>query len=307
MSNHTAPACFHRFNVSFQASTAPQANVTNVQSPTGLLPTPTNMSEPQGASSLLSSSSDPHWFFDSGATHHITNDEQYVHNPTSYVGSDSVSVGSGSQLPIQSTGNGILPLPSSSLFLNNVLYVPHMSHKLLSVYQLAANNNCSLLFDAKGVQIRDNNTSQLLYSGPCRNGMYPFHRSSSPLSPQAMSSSKVSSDLWNRRLGHPHKLLLQKTLSKYELPVSSFNFHDCHNCLATKTHKLPFSLSMSHTRAPLELVHSDVWGPSPLDSISGFKYYLIFIDDFTRFCWLFPLRSKSEVFHCFVNYHKHVE
>lgn len=39
----------------------------------------------------------------------------------------------------------------------------------------------------------------------------------------------------------------------------------------------------------------DVWGPSPVPSFSGYKYYLLLVDDFTKYCWLFPLHSKSEV------------
>lgn len=39
----------------------------------------------------------------------------------------------------------------------------------------------------------------------------------------------------------------------------------------------------------------DVWGPSPVASNKGFKYYLLVIDDFTRFSWLFPMHYKSEV------------
>lgn len=105
------------------------------------------------ASSLLSAPSKPHWFFNSGATHHVTHDEQVLQQPIPYSGSDTLSVESGNQLSISSTGNGILPLPSSSLFLKNVLYVLTMSHNLFSVYQLTNHSNCSLTFDSKGVVV----------------------------------------------------------------------------------------------------------------------------------------------------------
>lgn len=38
-----------------------------------------------------------------------------------------------------------------------------------------------------------------------------------------------------------------------------------------------------------------VWGPSPVPSFSGYRYYLLIVDDFTKYCWLFPLHAKSEV------------
>lgn len=46
--------------------------------------------------------------------------------------------------------------------------------------------------------------------------------------------------------------------------------------------------------APLELVHCDVWGPSPKVSFLGFKYYIVFIDDFSRYRWIYPLKTKSD-------------
>jgi transposase InsO family protein len=59
---------------------------------------------------------------------------------------------------------------------------------------------------------------------------------------------------------------------------------------------LPFSTSTSKTVSPFEIVHCDVW-TSPVSSISGCKYYLVLLDDFTHFCWTYPLMSKSEVHH----------
>ena len=47
---------------------------------------------------------------------------------------------------------------------------------------------------------------------------------------------------------------------------------------------------------PFEIIHSDVWGPSPVLSNLGFKYFTLFIDDFTCFIWLFPLYNKSDDF-----------
>lgn len=178
MNNHTAMTCFHRFDSNYQGTTSPQAHVTNICSPNACVSSH-SITDSRAAPPLLPNPSEPHWFFDSGASHHVTNEEQCLHNAIPYAGSDSVAVGSGSQLQIHSTGDGILSLPSSSLFLNNILYVPHMSHNLLSEYQLTNNHNCSLLFDSKVVQIRDNVSKRLLYFGSCRNAMYPFSMSPS--------------------------------------------------------------------------------------------------------------------------------
>lgn len=57
----------------------------------------------------------------------------------------------------------------------------------------------------------------------------------------------------------------------------------------------------------MELIHSDLWGPSPAASISGFKYYIVFIDDWSRFSWLYPLHNKSDALHAFKKFKTYVE
>ncbi len=72
-------------------------------------------------------------------------------------------------------------------------------------------------------------------------------------------------------------------------------------------HKLPFTDSVSITTRPLELVHSDVWGPAPITSNNEIRYYVIFVDDFTRFTWFFPLSRKSQVLPSFVHFKNTME
>ncbi|KAE8728571.1 hypothetical protein F3Y22_tig00004205pilonHSYRG00041 [Hibiscus syriacus] len=57
----------------------------------------------------------------------------------------------------------------------------------------------------------------------------------------------------------------------------------------------------------LELVHTDVWGPSPVPSLAGSLYYVTFIDDSTRKVWVYFLKKKSEVFDTFKKWKAMVE
>lgn len=63
----------------------------------------------------------------------------------------------------------------------------------------------------------------------------------------------------------------------------------------------PFSISYNVTMELLEIRHSDLW-TSPVISTIGFKYYVVFIDNFSRFTWIYPFRTKSETFECFVEF-----
>ena len=52
--------------------------------------------------------------------------------------------------------------------------------------------------------------------------------------------------------------------------------------------------------APFELIHFDVWGPNPIISPTGFKYFVTFVDDFSRVTWLYLMKSHSELFSYFI-------
>jgi hypothetical protein len=82
--------------------------------------------------------------------------------------------------------------------------------------------------------------------------------------------------------------------------------HVCDACQQEKNHQLPFLKSVSVSKAPLELVFLDVWGPTPT-SADKHNYYVSFIDDFSKFTWIYLLQHKSEVFQKFHDFQAHVE
>jgi hypothetical protein len=66
-------------------------------------------------------------------------------------------------------------------------------------------------------------------------------------------------------------------------------------------HQLPYPKSFSVSKSPLELIFSDVWGHACY-SIGRNKYYVSFINDFSKFTWIYLLKNKSEVFQKFKEY-----
>jgi histone deacetylase 1/2 len=65
---------------------------------------------------------------------------------------------------------------------------------------------------------------------------------------------------------------------------------------------------MGHkTTASLDLIFSDVWGPAPIFSSDGFRYFVIFIDVNTKHIWYYPLVVKSDVFSIFHRFQTLVE
>ncbi|KAI0500178.1 hypothetical protein KFK09_018387 [Dendrobium nobile] len=114
------------------------------------------------------------WVLDSGASSHLTSDATNMLQPIPYQGANSISIANGSTLPINSFGDGLLPLPPSNckLYLHNLLHVPSLSHNLLSIHKLTTDNNCSISFDALGFQITDLQDNQIILHGRSRDGLY---------------------------------------------------------------------------------------------------------------------------------------
>ena len=84
------------------------------------------------------------------------------------------------------------------------------------------------------------------------------------------------------------------------LPKIKFSKGVCQGCILGKHPEHKFErASHERTSAPLELIHSDVSGPFPHMSMSQSKYALTFIDEFSRYCWVYFLKHKSEVFGLF--------
>ena len=245
------------------------------------------------------------WYPDSGATHHVTNDGQNLTDPSLYQGPDQLQIANGSGLTIYSIGSSSLISRSYPLKLSNILHVPEIRKKLLSVYRLTNDNAVYVEFHATYCVVKDEATGKPLLQETVRDGLYLLEQAHQP---QVNIGERTSLNQWHHRLGHPNLRVLQNVISLYGLPTLSSNKNlVCDACLSSKSHRLPYSYSQHQTTKPLEIIHSDLWGPSPVTSRTGNRYYVIFIDDFTRYTWLYPLKLKSDVMQSFLDFQHRVE
>ncbi|MDM1070863.1 DDE-type integrase/transposase/recombinase, partial [Myroides sp. 1372] len=76
----------------------------------------------------------------------------------------------------------------------------------------------------------------------------------------------------------------------------------CEACQLGKQTKHAFSHDKHVSTRPLDLIHSDVWGPAKTTTILGWRFYVTFIDDHTRKVWVYFMKEKSEVFTHFQNF-----
>ena len=157
--------------------------------------------------------------------------------------------------------------------------------------------------------VKDLHSGAILLRGTTKDGVYEWPTSDSVSSPiLAFSSVKTTSSNWHHRLGHPSFPILQHIVPGFSLDLSSPMSKDflCHSCHCNKSHKLPFSYSSLVSSQLLEFIFSDVW-TSPVVSHEGFKYYVIFVDHYTKYIWFYPLKRKSEVKENFIRFRAIVE
>lgn len=239
------------------------------------------------------------WYIDSGATSHMTYDVKSVE----YLKSSertNVTAADGKQMNILGMGDikkGMID--GSAMTLQNVHVVPNICANLLSVSQVVLKNNV-VTFDKSGCRIT-NESGNLIATGRLENGMFILNVDSE--SSSAFSVMKKSDDiaLWHKRLGHIG--FGNMRFLNIKIP----NGLQCKVCLKGKQPRLPFKKSENRATKKLELIHSDVGGPLPVQSMSGLKYYVTFTDEYTRKVFVFCMHNKAQVYECFLKFKTLVE
>ena len=145
------------------------------------------------------------WYPDSGATHHITNDVQSLTDPALYQGTDQLQIGNGSGLIIHSTGSSSLITRSHPLKLVNILHVPEIRKKLLSIYRLTNDNSVFIEFHSNYCVVKDEESGRPLLRGTIKDGLYLISEA-----PQLEVNigEKTSLNNWHHWLEHPNMKIL---------------------------------------------------------------------------------------------------
>ena len=256
---------------------------------------------------LISSSSFPKWIVDTGATDHMTSESRNFTSYSPLAGNNRIRTANNSSAPI--AGTGTVPL-TRDLKLDSVLHVPHLAYNLLSISKLTKHANCSAHFFATHCIFQDLSSGKMIGTAKEHDGLYYLDDSSaSALSSQIKTYVSPTLDnnlmLWHRRMGHPSFQYLQKLFPQFSFN-KDVNFH-CETCELAKHHRTTFPPTTYHSTRPFSIIHSDVWGPSRVPNRTGSKYFVTFIDDHSRMCWVYLLKEKSDVFNIFVEFFRYVQ
>lgn len=249
------------------------------------------------------------WVVDSGASAHMTCHKDILCNYSSFDIPQKVGLGDGRTVDVVGTGTVKIAMlfdnyNTMNCEIENVLYVPKLSCNLFSV-KSATNKGKVVQFGHSKCWIRDAN-GKLCGTGSLVNKMYQLNCETISQKEYASvaSADQTGMDLWHQRLGHTNGQRLKEISEKDS--VSGLNIQKkatlsfCEGCVEGKMQRQPFKpVGEIRSTRKLELIHSDVCGPMQTASMSGRRYFVTFIDDYTRYCKVYFMEKKSEVFEKF--------
>ncbi|GJQ90454.1 retrovirus-related pol polyprotein from transposon TNT 1-94 [Tanacetum coccineum] len=235
------------------------------------------------------------WVVDSGCSKHMTGDRSLLRNfIEKFMG--TVRFGNDNFAAITGYGDYI----HGNITICHVYYVEGLGHNLFSVGQFC-DGDLEVAFRSNTCYVRNLEGDDLLTGGRESN-LYTISISDMAASSPVCLMSKATSTkswLWHRRLSHLNfgtindltRLDLVDGLPKFKYGKD----HLCSACERGKSKKAshpPKLVPSDHSK--LELLHMDLCGPMRVASINGKKYILVIVDDFSRYTWVYFLRSKDE-------------
>ena len=246
------------------------------------------------------------WILDSGASQHLTGSKQSLMD---LVPNNSVRVTIADGTELKATHVGKLEIEGIGT-VDNVFYTPGLETNMLSIGKLSE-NGYKIAFEKDKCSIRGRGG---LYECQKDDGMYKVYACA------AKTQQRVSLNEAHELLGHVNiesiKEMAQRNVgatSKVVSPGHIGNWkvdlkspvEDCKICLEAKLvrTKMPKE-STSQTKGIGELIHSDLWGPAQEESDGKHRYFVTFIDDYSKYGSVFLLRTKDETIDAFKHYVK---
>ena len=252
--------------------------------------------------------------YDSGCTKHIS---PYREDLIDFVHTPPKSFRAANKQSFSATGAGklIVDLPNSKgrtkLELTNVQYSPDVAYTLVSVGYLD-DEGFSVKF-GKGKCEITNPSGEIVGEIPKnKRGLYRVEHSPETAD---VVTDQLTLEQFHRRMGHISSVSARKLVSQGLVtgvfldltePVKPFF---CESCVYAKSSRKPILKVREGERATVfgGEVHSDLWGPAPVESKGGKKYYITFTDDKTRLTHLYLLRKKDEAFSVYKEYEAWVD
>lgn len=251
------------------------------------------------------------WVIDTGSCAHLVSNVQSLRNRRSLPKGEVVlKVGNGAIISAIVVGTLALHLPSGLILnLKDVYYVPSVLRNIISVSCLDAEGFSFVIGNSQLIIKKDS----IIYANAfISDGLYLLDLHDKQIMNINNKRLKLTHSnetlLWHYRLGHINEkriMQLQQANLLGSLEIEAIE--TCEPCLIGKMTKPSFKKKGVRTNNLLELIHSDVCGPMSTSARGGYRYFITFIDDYSRYGYVYLMKNKSESFEKFKEYKNEVE
>jgi hypothetical protein len=253
------------------------------------------------------------WWLDSGATSNISISMQGCLNLRKPNEAERyIYVGDGRKVEVEGIGKFRLLCRTGFYLYFDALVVPSFRRNLISISYLDKNGYvCS--FGNGNFSLYQNSKQVASGSLSSYDNLYFLELDTSHLEALHIDNRKRkltnenSAALWHKRLGHISMKRIERLVSNDILkPLDFTNLNECVNCIKGKqTNKRKYEAKRCND--VLELIHTDICGPFPKATRNGHRYFITFIDDYSRYGYIYLIKEKAEALDMFQSFKAEVE
>ena len=259
----------------------------------------------------VSENRNPNWIFDSGSTSHVCYDRRMFSDLKTC---KPFVIEIGDKSGVKAIGRGCIRLVLSingkprNAVIKDVAYAPTMAFNLLSTRVMNREGGRSV-FEENSCHVERG--GKVVAEGEIRDGLYCLKTLSQACDPgtDPHTHTVLAADmnLWHQRLAHVHvdgirNMVRSGVVEGVNIDTTK-HVGKCKGCVYGKSSRAPIPKLNAHRASGiLDLVHTDVCGPFPEESLGGSLYFVSFIDDCSRYAWVYPIATKADVFSTFTNW-----
>jgi len=250
------------------------------------------------------------WYLDNGASNHMCGDRLKFRDINQTV-SGKVRFGDGSSVEIEGMGSILFQgRTGDQWLLHDVYFIPKLKSNLISLGQLTEIGH-RVIMDDDLIEVEEKETCRVIMRVQRTvNRLYKIELV--PVEPICLLTSvQDEAWVWHGRLGHVSFQAMMKLVDKEMVggvPLIQHPDQVCQACMAAKQTRMPFPRSaMWRAEEPLQLVHVDLCGPITPVTAGGNKYFMLLVDDCTRWCQVYMLKTKDQASEAFEKYKAEVE
>ena len=249
------------------------------------------------------------WWIDTGATRHICGDKNLFSEYKHMDDGEKLYMGNSSASNVEGKGNVLLKFTSGKVVtLTDVLLVPEIRKNLVSG-PILCKKGFKLVFESDMFILTK--AGMYVGKGYLTEGLFKLN----VLVTNTMNNNKNTSVyivdsfvLWHARLGHVNNRSIYRMVNLNLLPKFDVNIHNkCETCTESKFARQSFKSVQERSNELLSLIHSDLCDFKAIPSRGGKNYFITFIDDYSKYCYVYLLHSKDEALNSFKTYKAEVE